>query len=85
MAFKSIIVLTFKSNLKLKFSGVNNANKILNNDHSILCHLPFKEILKEKLVFIEPYIEVHIDMNKSLLKMRDDSKTWYKFYIPKWL
>ncbi len=34
-------------------------------------HLPCKEILKEKLVFIEPDIEVHIDMSKSLLKMRD--------------
>ena len=37
-------------------------------------HLPYKEISKEKLVFIEPNIEVHIDMRKSLLKMRDDAK-----------
>ena len=68
------IGLALKNNLKLNFSGVNNAKKILNNDLSILGHLPYKEISKEKLVFIEPNIEVHIDMSKSLLKMRDDAK-----------
>ena len=45
-----------------------------NLDQSILGHLPYKQISKEKLVFIEPNIEVHIDMSKSLLKMRDDAK-----------
>ena len=68
------IGLALRNNLKLNFSGVNNAKKILNNDLSILGHLPYKEISKEKLVFIEPNIEVHIDMKKSLLKMRDDAK-----------
>ena len=68
------IGLVLRNNLKLNFSGVNNAKKILNNDLSILGHLPYKEISKEKLVFIEPDIEVHIDMSKSLLKMRDDAK-----------
>ena len=68
------IGLPFKSNLKLKFSGFNNAKKTVTNDLSILGHLPYKEISKEKLVFIEPNIEVHIDMSKSLLKMRDDAK-----------
>ncbi len=66
--------LAFKSNLKFNLSGVNNAKKNVNNDLSILGHLPYKEISKEKLVFIEPNIEVHIDMSKSLLKMRDDAK-----------
>ena len=40
---------------------------------SILGHLPYKEISKEKLVFIEPNIKVHIDMSESLLKMREDA------------
>ena len=68
------IVLAFKSNLKLNFFGVNNGKEIVNDDLSILGHLPYKEISKEKLVFIEPNIGVHIDMRKSLLKMRDDAK-----------
>ena len=66
--------LAFRSNFKINFSGVDNAKKFLNNDLSILGHLPYKEISKEKLVFIEPNIEVHIDMSKSLLKMREDAK-----------
>ena len=45
-----------------------------NNDHSILGHLPYKEILEEKLVFIDPNIAVHTDMRESLLKMREDAK-----------
>ena len=51
--------------------NIKNTN---NNDHSILGHLPYKQISKEKLVFIEPNIEVHIDMSDSLLKMREDAK-----------
>ena len=66
--------LAFRSNFKINFSGVDNAKKFLNNDLSILGHLPYKEISKEKLVFIEPNIAVHIDMSKSLLKMREDAK-----------
>ena len=45
-----------------------------NHDHRILGHLPYNEIPKEKLVFIEPNIEVHIDMRDSLLKMRKEAK-----------
>ena len=67
------IGLAFKSNLKINFSKDNNVKQILNNDPSILGHLPYKEISKEKLVFIEPNIEVHIDMSESLLKMREDA------------
>ena len=66
--------LAFRSNFKINFSGVDNAKKFLNNDPSILGHLPYKEISKEKLVFIEPNIEVHIDMSDSLLKMREDAR-----------
>ena len=50
------IGIAFKRNLKLNFSGVNNVKEILNDDLSILGHLPYKEISKEKLVFIEPNI-----------------------------
>ena len=45
-----------------------------NHDHRILGHLPYAEISKEKLVLIEPNIEVHIDMRDSLLKMREEAK-----------
>jgi len=45
-----------------------------NHDARILGHLPYKEIPKEKLVLIEPNIQVHIDMRDSLLEMRDEAK-----------
>lgn len=45
-----------------------------NFDQRILGHLPYPEISKDKLVFIEPNIKVHIDMRESLLKMREDAK-----------
>ncbi len=78
LAFFSIFLLpfigpVFRSNLKIYFFRENNVKKILNNDLSILGHLPYKEISKEKLVFIEPNIRVHIDMRESLLKMREDA------------
>jgi len=43
-------------------------------DARILGHLPYNETPKEKLVLIEPNIEVHIDMRDSLLKMREEAK-----------
>ena len=45
-----------------------------NHDHRILGHLPYKEVPKEKLVLLEPNVEVHIDMRDSLLKMREEAK-----------
>jgi len=45
-----------------------------NHDHRILGHLPYNEIPNEKLVLIEPNVEVHIDMRDSLLKMREEAK-----------
>ena len=45
-----------------------------NHDARILGHLPYNETTKEKLVLIEPNIEVHIDMRDSLLKMREEAK-----------
>ena len=46
----------------------------INHDHRILGHLPYAEISKEKLVLIEPNIEVHIDMRDSLLNMRKEAR-----------
>ena len=45
-----------------------------NQDNRILGHLPYAEIPKEKLVLIEPNIEVHIDMRDSLLNMRNEAR-----------
>ncbi len=45
-----------------------------NHDARILGHLPYNETSKDKLVLIEPNIEVHIDMRDSLLKMREEAK-----------
>ena len=45
-----------------------------NHDARILGHRPYNEIPKEKLVLIEPNIEVHMDMRDSLLKMREEAK-----------
>ena len=44
------------------------------HDHRVLGHLPYKEIPREKLVLIEPNIEVHVDMRDSLLRMREKAK-----------
>ena len=45
-----------------------------NYNHRVLGHLPYKEISREKLVLIEPNIEVHIDMRDSLLRMKEEAK-----------
>jgi len=45
-----------------------------NHDARILGHLPYNETPKEKLVLIEPNIEVHLDMRDSLLQMREEAK-----------
>jgi len=52
----------------LKFQGERN------HDARILGHLPYNETPKEKLVLIEPNIEVHMDMRDSLLKLREEAK-----------
>ena len=44
------------------------------HDHRVLGHLPYNEISRDKLVLIEPNIEVHIDMRDSLLTMREEAK-----------
>ena len=70
----SITVLTVITNIEVDPLG--NLKVQVENDleDRILGHLPYKEISKEKLVLIEPNIEVHVDMRDSLLRMREEAK-----------
>jgi len=70
----SIVALRFIRNVEL--IPLNNLKFQVerNHDARILGHLPYNETPKEKLVLIEPNIEVHMDMRDSLLKMREEAK-----------
>ena len=70
----SIAALRIVWNIEL--GPLNNFKNQVERNHEgrILGHLPYSEVPKEKLVLIEPNIEVHIDMRDSLLKMREDAK-----------
>jgi len=70
----SIAALRLIKNIEIGSLGNINFQTQINPDHRILGHLPYAEILKEKLVLIEPNIQVHIDMRDSLLEMRDEAK-----------
>ncbi len=70
----SVFALRLSRNIEIRSLGNLNFNAQINRDQRILGHLPYAEIPKEKLVLIEPNIEVHIDMRNSLLKMRDEAK-----------
>ena len=70
----SIFALRLIRNLEIGSLGNINFQEHINRDHRILGHLPYAEIPKEKLVLIEPNIQVHIDMRDSLLEMRDEAK-----------
>ena len=70
----SIAALRLIRNLEPVHLGNINFHVERNHDHRVLGHLPYNEIPREKLVLIEPNIEVHIDMRDSLLKMRDEAK-----------
>ncbi len=70
----SLVTLRLIRNIELRPSNNLNFGVERNLDHRILGHLPYDEIPKEKLVFIEPQIEVHIDMRDSLLKMKEEAK-----------
>ena len=72
--FFSIATLRLIRNIELGALSNLNFQAERSYDHRILGHLPYKEIPKEKLVLIEPNIEVHIDMRDSLLKMREEAK-----------
>ena len=64
---KSLITI---NNCKLEPSLSRANNEIFQferiHDNRVLGHLPYNEIPREKLVLIEPNIEVHIDMRDSL-------------------
>ena len=70
----SISALRFIRNIEIGSSDNKIFQPQINHDHRILGHLPYAETPKDKLVLLEPNIEVHIDMRDSLLKMRDEAK-----------
>jgi len=70
----SFFALRLIRNIEIGSFGNINFQTQLNRDYRILGHLPYAEIPKEKLVLIEPNIQVHIDMRDSLLEMRDEAK-----------
>ncbi len=70
----SFVALRLIKNIEIGSLDNLNFQAQINHDHRILGHLPYAEISKEKLVLIEPNIEVHMDMRDSLLKMREEAK-----------
>ena len=70
----SFFALRLIRNIEIGSLSILNFEAPRNQDHRILGHLPYPEIPKDKLVLIEPNIEVHIDMRDSLLKMREEAK-----------
>ena len=70
----SVAALRLTKNIEIGSLDNLNFQAQTNHDHRILGHLPYAEIAKEKLVLIEPNIEVHMDMRDSLLKMREEAK-----------
>ena len=70
----SVAALRLIKNIEIGSLDNLNLQAQINHDHRILGHLPYAEISKEKLVLIEPNIEVHMDMRDSLLKMREEAK-----------
>ena len=70
----SIAALRLIRNIELGPLSNLNFQAERNHDNRILGHLPYSEIPTEKLVLIEPNVEVHIDMRDSLLKMREEAK-----------
>jgi len=70
----SVAALRLIKNIEIGSLDSINFQAQINYDQRILGHLPYAEISKEKLVLIEPNIEVHTDMRDSLLKMRDEAK-----------
>jgi D-alanyl-D-alanine carboxypeptidase len=70
----SVAALRLIRNIETRSLGNINFQAQIKRDHRILGHLPYAEITEEKLVLIEPNIQVHIDMRDSLLEMRDEAK-----------
>ena len=82
----SVFTLRLIRNIEIGSLGNINFQAQINHDHRILGHLPYVEIPREKLVLIEPNIQVHIDMRDSLIEMRDEAKKkWDILSFLKWL
>jgi len=70
----SVAAMQFTRNVELIPLNILKFQVERNHDARILGHLPYNETPKEKLVLIEPNIEVHMDMRDSLLQMREEAK-----------
>ena len=70
----SLASLRLIRNIELGPFSILNFQAATNPERRILGHLPYEEIPKDKLVLIEPNIEVHIEMRDSLLNMREAAK-----------
>ena len=70
----SIAALRLIGYMKLETANTLKFQFGRNHDGRILGHLPYNEIRSDKLVLIEPNIEVHMDMRDSLIKMREEAK-----------
>jgi len=70
----SLASLRLIKNIELGTFSILNFQAERNPELRILGHLPYNEISKDKLVLIEPNVEVHIDMRDSLLNMREEAK-----------
>ena len=70
----TVTALRFIRNIELMSLNNFKFQTERNHDARILGHLPYEETPKEKLVLIEPNIEVHMDMRDSLLNMREEAK-----------
>ena len=70
----SLASLRLIRNIELSPFSILNFHAEKNPERRLLGHLPYNEISKDKLVLIEPNIEVHIDMRDSLLNMREEAK-----------
>ena len=77
----SIAGMRLSRNSKLSPPRSIDSQNINNPNYSILGHLPYDEVPREKLVVIEPNIEVHIEMSESLLKMREDARNEGVFLV----
>ena len=70
----SLVSLRLVRIIELGPFSILNFQAEKNPEERILGHLPYEEIPKDKLVLIEPNIEVHIDMRDSLLNMREEAR-----------
>ena len=69
-----IVSWRFFKNIELGLFNNLDSQTEKDQQNRIFGHLPYSEVPKNKLVLIEPYIEVHIDMRDSLLNMREEAR-----------